>query len=75
MGPGLLAAALLGEVLYIVLTGRSATPAGEIGPAQVSLSLFGPYLIGVELASMLLLAGLVGAFHAGRRGRDGRSPA
>jgi NADH-quinone oxidoreductase subunit J len=40
-----------------------------VGPAEVGASLFGPYLVGVELASMLLLAGLVGAFHLGRRDR------
>lgn len=69
IGPGLLAAALLAEVAYvIVLVGRGAgTPAGEISPVQFSTTLYGPYLIGVELASMLLLAGLVGAFHVGRR--------
>ncbi|MGD8403722.1 MAG: NADH-quinone oxidoreductase subunit J [Anaerolineales bacterium] len=39
----------------------------EVSPHQVALSLFGPYLLGVELASMLLLAGLVGAYHLGRR--------
>jgi NADH-quinone oxidoreductase subunit J len=39
----------------------------EVAPQQVALSLFGPYLLGVELASMLLLAGLVGAYHLGRR--------
>ena len=33
---------------------------------QVGISLFGPYAIGVELASLLLMAGLVGAFHLGR---------
>ena len=27
--------------------------------------LFGPYLLGVELVSMLLLAGIVGAYHLG----------
>ena len=31
-----------------------------IEPKQVGIALFGPYLIGVELASMLLLGGLVG---------------
>jgi NADH-quinone oxidoreductase subunit J len=35
-------------------------------PKQVSVVLLGPYLIGVELASMLLLPGLVGAYHLGR---------
>ena len=34
---------------------------------EVSISLFGPYLIGVELASILLLAGLIGAYHLGRQ--------
>jgi NADH-quinone oxidoreductase subunit J len=28
--------------------------------------LFGPYMLGVELASVLLLAGLIGAYHLGR---------
>jgi len=42
----------------------------EVTPQQVSLSLFGPYLLGVELASMLLLAGLVGAYHLGRREQE-----
>ena len=39
----------------------------QISPRQVAIALFGPYLLGVELASMLLLAGLVGAYHLGRR--------
>lgn len=38
----------------------------EVSPHEVAISLFGPYLLGVELASMLLLAGLVGAYHLGR---------
>ena len=36
------------------------------GPQTGRHRLFGPYVIGVELASMLLLAGLVGAYHLGR---------
>ena len=36
---------------------------------QVGLELFGPYVLAVEIASMLLLAGLVGAYHVGRRFR------
>ncbi len=38
----------------------------ELPPHEVAIALFGPYLLGVELASMLLLAGLVGAYHLGR---------
>ena len=37
-----------------------------VSPKQVGISLFGPYLIGVELASILLLSGLIGAYHLGR---------
>jgi NADH-quinone oxidoreductase subunit J len=40
-----------------------------IGAKQVGLTLFGPYVLAVEIASMLLLAGLVGAYHVGRRFR------
>ena len=36
-----------------------------VGPKEVGIALFGPYVIGVELASMLLLAGVVGAYHLG----------
>ena len=31
------------------------------------MTLFGPYLLAVEISSMLLLSGLVGAYHLGRR--------
>jgi NADH-quinone oxidoreductase subunit J len=34
---------------------------------QVGISLFGPYLLVVELASLLLLAALVAAYHLGKR--------
>jgi NADH-quinone oxidoreductase subunit J len=37
-----------------------------IGPKQVGISLFTTYLLGVELAGMLLLAGIVGAYHLGK---------
>ncbi len=38
----------------------------RLRPKQVGMRLFGSYWIGVELASLLLMAGLVGAFHLGR---------
>ena len=65
--PSLLALVLLGELIYIFITtqaGGGSAPVA-VGPKPVSLALFGPYLIGVELASILLLAGLVGAYHLG----------
>jgi NADH-quinone oxidoreductase subunit J len=67
-GPGILSAVLLGELIYLftkqtnVLTGTHM-----VSPKQVGISLFGPYMLGVELASFLLLSGLIGAFHLGRR--------
>lgn len=71
-GPALLSAVLFCVFLRIVLH----FPAGGrafsmVGPKEVAMSLFGPYLIGVELSSVLLMAGLVGAFHLGR-GRGGK---
>jgi NADH-quinone oxidoreductase subunit J len=37
-----------------------------VGAKAVGIALFGPYLLVVELASFLLLAGLVGAYHIAR---------
>jgi NADH-quinone oxidoreductase subunit J len=65
-GPGALALVLLVELTVVVIQGGGATAGGiEVGPKEVALSLFGPFVIGVELASFLLLAGLVGAYHLG----------
>ena len=67
-GPCLLAAVLLAELLYVLFTGGDAAVAGRpVETKAVGTALFGPYLLGVELASLLLLAGLVGAYHLGRR--------
>jgi NADH-quinone oxidoreductase subunit J len=66
-GPVILTLILIGELVYMMMTGAGPTPGGAaISPTQVSLALYGPYLLGVELASILLLAGLVGAYHLGR---------
>ena len=69
-GPAVLAAILVGEIVYILSSpGLGIEPAAEIPPVRVGLALYGPYLVAVELASMLLLAGLVGAYHLGREHR------
>lgn len=68
IGPVILAALLLAELLYVTSGGSSpVSVAGVVEAKQVGMALFGPYVIGVELASLLLLAGLVGAFHLGRK--------
>ena len=72
IGPAILAAILMIELVYAIFTGGSGEPiTGEpVGAKQVGISLFKTYLLGVELASILLLAGLVGAYHLGRSDRS-----
>lgn len=71
IGPSLLALILLFELGYVL----SGLPPGDsphtVDAKQVGVLLFGPYLIAVELASLLLLTGLVGAWHlSGRTGTE-----
>jgi NADH-quinone oxidoreductase subunit J len=68
IAPGLLALAL-GADLAVVAWGGGLAPTGGavIAPQALGAALFGPYVVGVELASMLLLAGLVAAYHLGHR--------
>jgi len=56
------------ELLYVLFVAPSgaAISGTTVGPKAVGVSLFGPYLLVVELASMLLLAAAVTAFHLGR---------
>lgn len=68
VGPSILAAVLIIEIAWLVSApGVAVYGTTAIEPKQVGIVLFGPYLIGVELASMLLLGALVGAYHLGRR--------
>ena len=68
IGPGALSLVLMVELLWML----SRTPSGAgighttVDAKAVGISLFGPYLLVVELASMLLLAALVAAYHLGR---------
>ena len=65
--PGILAFALL-VVMFHVFAGMEGKTSGvAVGPRAVGRTLFGPYLLAVELAGFLLLASLVGAYHLGRR--------
>lgn len=66
--PGLLAGTLGALTLRALALGRDApVQARAIGPHAVGRSLFTDYLVGVELASILLLVGLVGAVYLGSR--------
>lgn len=69
-GPGILAAILLIEFIYIIFPGfQKNIPESTVYPGEVGLSLFSTYLLGVELAAFLLLAGIIGAYHLGHRSR------
>lgn len=70
IGPTLLSIILLTELVYVLAGGGSSDGALAVDAKEVGILLFGPYLMAVELASMLLLAGLVGAYHLGKRDRS-----
>jgi NADH-quinone oxidoreductase subunit J len=73
LGPITLTIILLIELMYMLRqSGHQPMATGTIEAKQVGIALFGPYLLGVELASMLLLAGVVGAYHLGRDSREER---
>jgi NADH-quinone oxidoreductase subunit J len=65
-GPLILTAALGALLTRALLTGAPGAGA-TITPQQVGAKLLTTDLAAIELASMLLLAGLIGAFHLGRK--------
>jgi NADH-quinone oxidoreductase subunit J len=66
--PAVLSAILLAEVIYIITSGdQIMLDQPSIDSAAVGLSLYGPYVIGVELCGILLMSGIVGAYHLGRQ--------
>jgi len=68
IGPAIMGTLLLAEVAWVIVNGAPTGPAATAeGPKAVGMSLFGPYIVGTEISAFLLLAGLVGAFHLGRR--------
>jgi NADH-quinone oxidoreductase subunit J len=72
IGPTILGTVLVAEVAYLLAGVHEPAGAAAVSPKEVSMTLFGPYLVGVELASILLLAGLVAAYHVGRRPHEPR---
>ena len=66
-GPVALAVILLVELAWAIGNQHTHVGAHAVAPREVGIALYGPYAIGVELASTLLLAALVGARHLGQR--------
>ncbi len=65
--PALLAAVLLGQLLYVLQGAEGTASTQQVDALMVGTRLFGPYVLAVELASILLLAGLVSAYHLARQ--------
>lgn len=67
-GPGILSGILLLQLLYVLFSEPSlGTVSGaSVDAKEVGIALFGPYILAVELAAMMLLAAMVTAFHIGR---------
>lgn len=68
LGPAILSAILLAEIVYIITAGETTRmDQPVIDATAVGVSLYGPYVIGVELCGILLMSGIVGAYHLGRQ--------
>lgn len=67
IGPAALSVVLLGEIIYLLLqSGDTDLAVAVVSPKTVALSVFGEYVIAVELTGFLLMAGIVGAAHIGK---------
>lgn len=67
-GPVVLLVILFLEFLYVLIHNGVVDFTGiQVGPKQIGISLFTTYILGVELAAMLLMAGIIGAYHLGKR--------
>jgi NADH-quinone oxidoreductase subunit J len=65
--PSIMAAVLLVIFIYAIKNTEILRSSGQIiSPKEVSVSLFTTYMIGVEISAILLLAGIIGAYHLGR---------
>jgi NADH-quinone oxidoreductase subunit J len=66
--PAILSAILLAEIVYIIMSAETTMlDQPVVDAAAVGMSLYGPYVIGVELCGILLMSGIVGAYHLGRQ--------
>ena len=62
-----MAALLLAQLLNVMSQVDYELGLTRVGVLEVSALLFGPYVLAVELASILLLAGLVSAYHLAKK--------
>ena len=66
--PAILSMILLAELIYIMVqAGTTYLDQPTISSKAVGMSLYRTYVIGVELSGILLMSGIVGAYHLGRQ--------
>lgn len=65
--PALLSLVLFGEMATLLIAGaEDEMQISVVDPRRLSMSLYGEYIIAVELIGFLLMAGIVGAAHIGK---------
>ena len=68
--PSILVLILLVEMIVLLFKDSSTEMlVSVVDPRQVALSLYGEYIIAVELTGFLMMAGIVGAAHVGKHTR------
>lgn len=68
--PVILSSILLGLMVSFLANTHPEPIGTEVSIKAVGIALYGPYILAVELASLILLAALVIALHLGRRDED-----
>jgi len=64
--PSVLAAILLTDLILALKNMQAVVPDAQVVlPKQVGISLFSTYILAVEIAAVLLMAGVIGAYHLG----------
>ncbi|BAH82922.1 NADH-quinone oxidoreductase subunit J, partial [Candidatus Ishikawella capsulata] len=73
VGPSIIAFFLMLVIIYAIIHSTKQIIKSEIIDIKtVGISLFGKYIIAVELTSILMLAGLIVAFHIGQQHKIGK---
>jgi len=68
--PSILVLILLAEMIILLFSdNKDIMQVSVVTPRKVALSLYGEYIIAVELTGFLLMAGIVGAAHIGKHKR------
>ena len=67
IAPVIMSSVLLVQLINVLTQYDYELAPIRVGVMEVSVLLFGPYVLAVELASILLLAGLVAAYHLAKK--------